>query len=244
MNRSVTIVWAIAGASLTAKAELARVSISGVVTSAMTSAGEFAGMRVGDTWTFEMLVERDPAPSHGNGLDFSSEILSGLAIDQTRGFDLVSASFSTRVGSISVSEFDLASFNSLGTILPSGSPSPEMLAEAAANRRFDLFVTTYNPASLRDSGIAGLSDLPLVSRLFRQQPDTADLGYLESVLPQDLFGATAAGERWASINLNGAVIDSVITDYFIAPVGGRSIPTPAGVSVMAAICLVGSRRRR
>lgn len=71
--------------STPAYAELTRISISGIVTSASISSGEFSGMRVGDTWTFEMLIERTPQLALSNVADLSFSDSFHLTVDQTIG---------------------------------------------------------------------------------------------------------------------------------------------------------------
>lgn len=247
MSRTALSLSAIALMAQTATAELSRVSISGIVTQAQSTDGMFEGMRVGDTWTFDMLIERTPRPAWDGTIDLTTFD----PWDFTWGFDVVSATFSTRVGSMSVSEFDLGNFNRSVPFLPfsdSMTPEERALAEAreAAANRFDMLIFDYDPTSVSIPR-PGDSDFSLNHPYVRvlQRPDVADLSYLESILPLNILGRpSAVDERWSKMSLDGAYITSRITDYLITGVSGRVVPAPSGLAVLGGIGLIGTRRRR
>lgn len=136
------------------------------------------------------------------------------------------------------------SHNGVSSFFPFGEPTPEIQAQIAANTRFDLFVSAIDPTTLGGLSITELLNFYGPGLRFLQGTDASDIRYLDQLLPQDLFCATAAGERLASIGLDVAAIDLLITNYYIAPVLGRSVPSPAGLAVLGFVGLAGARRQR
>lgn len=220
------IALAVAALGAAAHAEIVSYAFSGVVTHAQRddTPGAFSGLTAGDHWSYTMACDVSQA---------------------TGEVRLLSAAFKAGGRSLSIDAQDLSDLNfttpnNLLVRLGEDSTPPQPPTAPERVGVFDMLISSWRPTTSADPNPPEVIRLDGITRV---TPAQQSLALLDELFPA---GASADGDRWATISLDGCTFLGQITGRTLAPLASNpaSVPSPAAPVSVGALALLAARRRR
>lgn len=228
-----------------ASADTQRMILSGIVTQTHATSGLFSSLSIGDEWTLEVTFDRTTETNWGPVMTTAADGGWALSMGMV-DYDITTVSSLVFSANGQTFEPDLSL-----PATPGIYPVYSLFQPHSFNsvwRQFDLAIYDETPPTN-----PSLMNLNLnFEQSWRPFSPFIGIGTvnglsedaLDTWLPQNLFGPTADGERWARMGFAGTQFDGIITGYTHGSYVGRAVPAPSALLAFGALGLTAARRRR